>query len=284
VRRRTIAIIGAVVLALVAAGLVVWYVSSLKQEKTPIVVTSPVVVALADIPARTTGEEMVANGLVQLQQVAQTTIASGAVTSMSSLQGMVLSVPVARGQQLLQSQLAEPATQALSFRIKSGMRAITLSINRQNAVGGAIQEGDRVDVIATFKSDEFQVATMNLGAALSPTETARVQALTGLDLTKVISSLSVTVLQQAEVLAVDPLVASTTATTAGGSSGVFSSGSSTTKTSIPESPVITLTVTPADAERLAYAEQFATVWFTLVPASDTTKVTTEGVALPNLLR
>ena len=43
-------------------------------------------------------------------------------------------------------------------------------------------------------------------------------------------------------------------------------------------------VTPADAERLAYAQQFGSVSFTLVPAEDTTKVTTEGVALPNLLR
>ena len=68
-RRRTIAIIGAVVLALVAAGLVVWYVSSLKEEKTPVVITRPVVVAVANIPARTTGEDMVANGLVQVQQV-----------------------------------------------------------------------------------------------------------------------------------------------------------------------------------------------------------------------
>jgi Flp pilus assembly protein CpaB len=282
VRRRTIAIIGAVVLALVAAGLVVWYVSSLKQEKTPVIVTRPVVVAVSDIPARTTGEEMVANGLVQQQQVSEAAIVPGAVSSLSSLQGMVLSVPVVKGQQLLQTQLAEPSTQALSFRIKPGMRAITLAIDRKNAVGGAIKEGDRVDVIATFKSDEFQVAAMPLGAVLSATEVARLQVLTGLDLTKVISGLSVTILQQAEVLAIDPLEASTTVTTQG--SGVFSSGSSTTKTSIPEAPVITLMVAPADAERLAYAQQFATVAFTLVPAADTTKVTTEGVALPNLLR
>jgi pilus assembly protein CpaB len=272
-----------VVLALVAAGLVVWYVSSLKQEKTPVVITRPVVVAAANIPARTTGEEMVANGLVKVQQVAETTIAAGAVTDLSKLKGMVLSVPVVSGQQLLETQLATPESQAMSFRIKTGMRAITLSIDRQNSVAGAIKEGDRVDVIATFKSDEFQVATMSLGAALSPTEVARIQALTGLDLTKVISPLSLTILQQAEVLAVDPLEISTTPVTQAGG-GVFSSGSSTTKTSVPESPVITLMVTPADAERLAYAEEFGTVMFTLVPAADTTKTSTEGVALPNLLR
>jgi len=284
VRRRTIAIIVAVVLALVAAGLVFWYVSSLKEETTPPVVTRPVVVAVADIPARTTGEEMVANGLVQEQQVAETAIAAGAVDSMSSLQGKVLSVPVANGQQILRGQLAAPETQALSFKIKPGMRAITLSLDRENGVGGAIKEGDRVDVIATFSASDFQQATLNLGAALQPTEAARIAALTGLDLTTMFSSMSITLLQQAEVLAVDPLSASSTPTTEAGTTGVFSGESTVTKDEVPETPVITLMVTPADAERLAYAQQFGRVWFTLVPVQDTTKVTTEGVVLPNLLR
>jgi pilus assembly protein CpaB len=275
------------VLALVAAGLVVWYVSSVKEEKTPVVLNKPIVVAVANIPARTTGEAMVANGLVKQQEIPETAIPAGAVTDLATLKGMVLSVPVVAGQQLLQTQLAEPATQALAFRLKQGMRAITLNIDPQNAVGGQIQEGDRVDVIATFKADEFQVAAMPIGSALSATEVARLQALTGLDLTKVISPLSVTILQQAEVLSIDQMLPTSTVTTQGTSGGLFGgTNSSNTKTEekLPENPVITLAVTPADAEKLAYAEQFGSVYFTLVPTSDTTKVTTEGVALPNILR
>jgi Flp pilus assembly protein CpaB len=284
VRRRTIAIVLAVVLALVAAGLVVWYVSSLKEEKTPPIVTRPVVVAVADIPARTTGEDMVSNGLVQEQQLVETAIAPGAVTSMSALQDMVLSVPVVKGQQLLQAQLAEPVTQALSFRIKPGMRAVTFPIDRENAVGGSIKEGDRVDVIVTILSDDFQAATLPLGSAINPTEAARLAALTGLDLKTVFSSMSLTILQQAEVLAVDVLSPTTTPTTQQGSSGVFSGDSTSTKEDLQEDPVITLMVTPAEAEKLVYAQQVGRLWFLLVPAQDTTKVTTEGVVLPNLLR
>jgi Flp pilus assembly protein CpaB len=283
VRRRTVAIIVAVVLALVAAGLVVWYVSSLKGEKAAPVVTRTVVVAIADIPARTTGEAMVANGLVQEKQVDSTAVTPGAVNSLSSLQGMALTVPVASGQQLLKTQLAEPSTQALSFQIKTGMRAITLPIDRNNAVGGAIKEGDRVDVVATFKTDVFQVSGLGLGIALSAAETARIQALTGLDLSKTISPLTVILLQQVEVLAVDALSASsTTATTQVG--GVFSNGSSTATTELNRAPVITLQVTPSDAQKLVFAQEYGVVWFTLIPAEDTTKVTTEGLALPNLLR
>jgi pilus assembly protein CpaB len=284
VRRRTIAILLAVVLALVAAGLVVWYVSSLKEEKAPVVITKPVIVAAANIPARTTGAEMVANGLVKEEQVPEAAVIPGAVTDLSALDGMVISVPVVSGQQLLQTQLAKPETQAMSFRIKQGMRAVTLPIDRENAVGGSIQEGDRVDVIATIRAEDFQSATLNLGAAISPVEAARLSALTGVDLTTAFSPMSFTVLQQAEVLAVDTMSISTTPTTQE-SHGVLSGGATTAATTaMEEDPVITLMVTPADAQRLVFAKEIGKLWFVLIPTQDTTKVTTEGVVLPNLLR
>ena len=191
---------------------------------------------------------------------------------------MVLSVPVVTGQQILQAQLAEPVTQDLSFRIKPGMRAVTLSIDRENAVGGAIKEGDRVDVIATINADEFQQATLPLGAAITPTEAARLAALTGLDLKTVFSSMSITILQQAEVLAVDALSASTTPTTQGeASTGVFSSGSSSTasKRGAPGRPGHHPHGHPGRRrEASSTPRDTARCRFTLVPAQDTTKVTT----------
>jgi Flp pilus assembly protein CpaB len=141
-----------------------------------------------------------------------------------------------------------------------------------------------VDVIVTILSDDFQAATLPLGSAINPTEAARLAALTGLDLKTVFSSMSLTILQQAEVLAVDVLSPTTTPTTQQGSSGVFSGDSTSTKEDLQEDPVITLMVTPAEAEKLVYAQQVGRLWFLLVPAQDTTKVTTEGVVLPNLLR
>ena len=87
------------------------------------------------------------------------------------------------------------------------------------------------------------------------------------------------ILQQVEVLAMDPLVA----TEAEGRTGVLSGGGDTGQ-EVPDMPVITLMVTPADAERLVFAQEFGSVWFTLVPAEDTTEVDTTGRALPNVLR
>jgi Flp pilus assembly protein CpaB len=310
VRRRTIAITAAVVLALAAAGLVVWYVSSLRDEEKVAEPTQTVLVAVSDIAARTSGEDVVANNLVQRQEVVVSSVAPGALINESQLQGQVLTVPVAKGQQILQSQLGVPEEQSLSYRITNGMRAISIAVDRKNGVGGAIKEGDRVDVIATFDADQFEqlqpttsstlpstsstaspttasstvrpTTAMNLGLVLSMPEVARIKALTGLDLAETVSDVSVTILQQVEVLDMDILQPVTSQS--GGGGGVLSAGDKTTTEEVPDTPVITLMVSPADAEKITYAQTYGKITFTLVPAQDTTKVEVTGHALPNMFR
>jgi len=308
VRRRVIAIIAAVVLALVAAGLVIWYVSSLREEIKEAEPTRVVLVATADIPARTTGESIVANKLVERKEIVASAVAPGALSSEADLKDKILTVPVAKGQQLLASQLGVPEEQSLSYRIKNGMRALSLAIDRRNAVGGAIKVGDRVDVIATFDADQFSAVQlvpsttvpptvpgqapstittppavpMNLGMVLSPEELARIKELTEVDLSQTISSVSITILEQVEVLAVDNLLPVVTRREGGG--GVLSGGGETVTEDVPPSPVITLMVTPRDAEKLVYAQTYGNITFTLVPARDTTPVGPTGAALPNLFR
>jgi len=303
-----IAIIAAVVLALVAAGLVIWYVSSLREEIKEAEPTRVVLVATADIPARTTGESIVANKLVERKEIVASAVAPGALSSEADLKDKILTVPVAKGQQLLASQLGVPEEQSLSYRIKNGMRALSLAIDRRNAVGGAIKVGDRVDVIATFDADQFSAVQlvpsttvpptvpgqapstittppavpMNLGMVLSPEELARIKELTEVDLSQTISSVSITILEQVEVLAVDNLLPVVTRREGGG--GVLSGGGETVTEDVPPSPVITLMVTPRDAEKLVYAQTYGNITFTLVPARDTTPVGPTGAALPNLFR
>ncbi len=53
---------------------------------------------------------------------------------------------------------------------------------------------------------------------------------------------------------------------------------------VPDLPVITLMVSPSDAEKIVYVETFGKITFTLVPAQDTTKVDITGRAFPNMFR
>jgi pilus assembly protein CpaB len=297
-----------VVLALAAAGLVVWYVSSLRSEEGIAEPTQVVLVAAEYIPARTSGESIVANNLVERKEIVVSSVTPGALTSEAQLQGQVLTVPVAKGQQILQTQLGAPDEQSLSYRIRTGMRAVSIAVDRRNAVGGAIKEGDRVDVIATFDADQLSAvqlippttvptvppaspestpttlpptSPMNLGLVLSPDEIARIKDLTGYDLSQAVSSVSITILQQVEVLAMDNLLPITRRSE---SDGVLSGGDGTTREEVPDSPVITLMVSPADAEKIVYAQTYGKITFTLIPAQDTTKVDPIGRSLPNMFR
>jgi hypothetical protein len=223
-------------------------------------------VATADIPARTSGESIVANKLVERRELAASAVTPGALTSETQLQGQILTVPVVT-RAAVGAVPTGSAGGAKPFPIRSrtGMRAISIAIDRRNAVGGAVKVGDRVDVIATIDAEEFkkietqstettvaeldplapttsstlaQPSGMNLGMILSPAEVARIEDLTGLDLSRTVSSVSITILQQVDVLAVDNLLP-VTARTGDGGSGVFGGGEDTTTQEVPDQPVIT---------------------------------------------
>ena len=132
---------------------------------------------------------------------------------------------------------ASRRSRASPFALRPGMRGISIGVDRENAVGGAVKEGDRVDVIATFNAAEFSAVQLAPPTtATTPTRRLLVatpgsttsttisrdphgsghgpltcgdsqsQTLTGFDLTQTVSAMSITILQQAEVLAMDILL------------------------------------------------------------------------------
>jgi Flp pilus assembly protein CpaB len=267
-RRRTIAIIVSIALALAAAGLVWWYVSSVKTDQTTEEEAVTVVVARETIPESTTGDAAVQNRLVEEQSLPKQYAVDGVLTNSSDLQGKVFQTTVAKGQQIVASQLGAPETQSMSFKVEKGMRAVSVPVDRQRGVGGLIRDGDRVDVIATFPAEVLSQGGVNLGAVLPLTERERLQKATGVDLATTASSVSRIVLQQVNVLKIDPFPEAGTPDTG---------GESTT----PADPVIVLQVTPDEAERLVFAQEQGKVWFALIPAEDTKKVITPGRAILN---
>ena len=268
--RRTVAIIAAIILALGAAALVWWYSSSVRTNVSEGEVTQAVLVAAEDIPARTTGDAIVQKGLAQTVQVPQRLVAPGALLDVSALQGKVLTSAVAKGQQLVDSQLGTPETEGAVYRIKKGMRAISVPIDRARGLGGEIQAGDKVDILATFEYEKINRAAANTMLLLSQAESDRIKAETEFDPATSQGDVTRVALQQIEVLSIDSLAATTTG---GGLTGSADTG--------VDEPVITLMVTPADAEILVFAEELGKLWFALVPSDDADKVTTPGRAVFN---
>jgi len=274
VGRRTIAIIIAVILALAAAGLVWWYVSAVREESEAETQTQAVLVATATIPARTTGEDVVANRLVTVQNVPANLVAPGAIGDQNELKGRVVSTEIARGQQIVASQLVAPeAISAVGSQLEKGMRAISLPIDRASAVAGTMKAGDRVDVIASFKNETITQANASDGALLVPAERERVQGVTGVDSETSRSMFTRTIVQQVEILQVDQI-----GTAAG---GVSLGGNQDDQEAAPDEPVVVLKVSLVDAERLVLAAEDGEIWFALVPTSDEEKVQTPGRFLLN---
>jgi pilus assembly protein CpaB len=123
-----------------------------------------ILVAKADIPARATID------VSMLQRVTRpvSQIEPGAVIDAHKAIGLLALVSLPAGSTITASRIGRPQTVALAVVLKRGMRAVSIGIDRVKAVGGLIQPGDRVDVIAVPPrvGDETPVARTILYGAL----------------------------------------------------------------------------------------------------------------------
>jgi pilus assembly protein CpaB len=103
-----------------------------------------IIVAKVDIPAR------VAIDVSMLRRVARpvSQIEPDAVIDAHKAIGSLALVSLPAGSTITSSRIGRPQSVALAVVLKPGMRAVSIGIDRVKAVGGLIQPGDRVDVIA----------------------------------------------------------------------------------------------------------------------------------------
>jgi Flp pilus assembly protein CpaB len=110
-------------------------------------VTSEAVVAKSDIPAGTTGQEMVSQGLVALELVPAK---SYNVADLQTLQGLtdeVLTSAVAKGHAVTSTELSASTS---SISLPTGMDASTVTLTGSLGLAGYLQPGARVDVYANI--------------------------------------------------------------------------------------------------------------------------------------
>lgn len=124
----------------------------LKEQVQPVVQPQPqpqlkaVLVAGRDIDPQTP----ITHQDLMIREVPVDYIQPGAITSLDRIIGQVSSLPISRGQQILQANL-QPAAEiklSLSEIIRDGKRAVTISMDTISAQTGLIRPGDVVDVFA----------------------------------------------------------------------------------------------------------------------------------------
>jgi pilus assembly protein CpaB len=141
-------LIVAVVLALGTGVLTLRYLSSLNQQATAQqqqVELMPIVVASRDIPARA---KITPDMLTKTTRSANE-VEPQALSDPKQAEGDIALISLPQGSTLTATKVGQPAEVGLTVRLKPGMRAVSIPVDRVKAVSGLIQPGDRVDVMAS---------------------------------------------------------------------------------------------------------------------------------------
>jgi pilus assembly protein CpaB len=162
-RRQTLVIPTALLLAVMAAAGVVLYTMNVKEEATTGGATSTVVVASEDVPAGTELDPLIEEGKLVEQEIPKNYIVPGAVGSLEELQGRTVSQPLVEGEQILANRIDELGTvQGGSLGIPDGFTAYTVELRPEQTVANVLNRGDRVRVFATFSEKSGARASVAL--------------------------------------------------------------------------------------------------------------------------
>lgn len=153
-RRRTLAIIAAVVLTLVGAVIVLGYVESAEDRATQGADPVPVRVANSDIPAGTTAEEVAQR--TGIREVPRSLVAEDAVETpedFADLGDQVVTERILAGQQIVVRQFGDGPAGARRGRRGGGegREVISMRLESQRALGGDIASGDLVGIIVSIE-------------------------------------------------------------------------------------------------------------------------------------
>lgn len=141
------AVIISLVIALLAVALVWSFVNQQKTSILELATPKKVVVANQDIQELTTLDET----MVRIDSIPQTYQQPGTYTDIKEIIGLITTVPIKKGEQLLQNKLLfEEAQSKLATRVSKGKRAITIPVTDIHGVGRLVKPGDRVDFLSSI--------------------------------------------------------------------------------------------------------------------------------------
>jgi Flp pilus assembly protein CpaB len=149
----------AVVLALVAALLTIYYVSNYKRTVQQGEAHVRVYVAAKDIPLGASGTEILRDHLLEPRDVARRTVVPGAIADPAQVEKLVASQPVLAGEQVSLRRFATEAEQGVVGGLKGTQRAVQVPGDGNQLLAGTLQAGDRVDVVANITLDNSDHAT-----------------------------------------------------------------------------------------------------------------------------
>lgn len=138
------------ILAIIAASLYMWILSSKEQELSRAYQPARVLVAKYDLPART----ILKPDLVEVAEIPRKFIEKDAYeirnpSDIKLITNLVTAIRIPKGNQITQSALLALTPEAgLSVKVPPGLRGATLKVDSE--LLKLIKPGDRVDILVTF--------------------------------------------------------------------------------------------------------------------------------------
>jgi pilus assembly protein CpaB len=238
--RRLLGILAAVLLAGIGTFTLVLYVRGAEERALAGEQLTPVHVVRTPVPAGTAADEL--GTVVEVEQVPVKVRAADAVTDLSALAGMVTAVDLIPGEQLLASRFVRPEDRpAGGVDVPAGLVEVTIELSPTRAVGGKLSPGDTVAVLSSFEPFELSGAHIEVDGQPIPIQLDGELAAGG----KTPNTTHV-IVQQVLVTAVQ----SAGKPPADGDGGQAPTGSL----------LVTLAVSPADAERVVFTAEFGSLW------------------------
>lgn len=251
--RKWIGVIIAVVLAAVGTWVIVRYVQGADDRALEGEEAVQVLVVDTQIVAGTPGDAIAGEVRVELVPVkVQAPGSLGSLEDLDSLEGLVASVDLLPGEQVISARFITPEVleEQDAIVVPDGLLEVTLSLTPERAIGGVIRPGDHIAIFASFTSSTIDTvepgdeppATTEPGAeGLPPEEPTKTPNTTHIILHKVL----VTNVQVEELP-----VENTSEVT----------GTATLELSPTGNLLVTLALLPENAERFVFTAEFGTVW------------------------
>ncbi len=140
----------AVVLAVLAALLTIFYVTNYKksvQEGEDLVA---VWVAARDIPVGASGSEVADRNLMRPTEIAKRSVVPGAISEADQIDDLVATERVYEGEQITLSRFRPLGEQGIKAQLKGRLRAIQIPGSEDQLLVGILEEGDHVDFVGSF--------------------------------------------------------------------------------------------------------------------------------------
>lgn len=154
--RRTLILVGAIVVGAVAALMILRYVGSVEDKASSDGQMVQVVIATGDIPKGESADAAIAAGRIDLGSRRRIDLPTNAVTRVEDIMDQTATIDLAAGEVITTSKFASGSdlSSSSSTNISPGNVAVTVSVDASRAVAGLVGPGDYVNLMADLSSGE----------------------------------------------------------------------------------------------------------------------------------